>query len=419
MNVLVKKVKIIDEKSAFHDMIMDIHIVDGIIKSIEDTIDVSDAKIIHENNLHISPGWVDLKVSTGDPGFEHKETIESTLDIASKGGFTHICSLPSNIPVTDCKAQVQYQLKKSENHIVQLHPIGTITKAMQGLELSEMFDLHQSGCSLFSDDNGILDTGIMYRALLYAKNFNGKIILNLNENNLSSGIANEGIASLKTGLKSNSRVGEIIQLEKIIRLVDYVDYHVHVTGISCTESIELIKNAKTKGKKITCDVNLMNLLFNEEDLLDFNTMMKVIPVLRSKNDQKDLIKAVQDGIIDFIVSDHRPVDQDDKESEMDHATFGCYQLQTLFSSLLTKTNLPLNNIIHILSVKNRSMIQENIEPIAVGMKADFTLFNPNDEIKYDENIIKGNGKWNPFYSQTLQGKVLGIIKNDLVNMIQN
>ena len=416
MNILIKKAKIIDRNSPFNKKVLDLLIKNGEIDTISENIEDSNAQLIEGENLHVSMGWVDLKTETGDPGNEHKETIESTLELSAKGGFTQICTLPNNFPVTDSKAQIQYQLNKASKSIVNINPIGAITKGLKGEELSEMFDMHACGCKAFSDDNNYLNTGIMHRALLYAKQFDCKLIFNLNEPYLSSGLVNEGMASIQTGLKANASVGEIIQLEKIIRIVEYIQGSVHVTGISSSESIDLIENAKKRGVNISCDVNMMNLVFCEKEVIDFNSNMKVFPVLRSEQDMNSLIKAVENGIIDNVVSDHRPMDSEEKEIEFDNASFGCYQLQSMFSALMTYSDLPMELIIDILANKNRSFIMQSKTSIDKGEKAELTLFNPNEKVTYNEDSMPGIRKLNPFFKKTLKGKVIGIVNNNKVHL---
>ena len=169
MRIILKKVKILDSRSSFFGQTKDILIENGIIKEIDDSVFVEDAILIESQDLCVSQGWVDLKADFCDPGFEHKETIESGLDTAASGGYTHVAVLPTTNPVVDGKTQVEYILGKASAHVVQIHPIGAITKGMKGEELAEMYDMFQSGVRAFSDDLKPVNADIMYRALLYSK----------------------------------------------------------------------------------------------------------------------------------------------------------------------------------------------------------------------------------------------------------
>ena len=416
MNILVKNAKIIDEFSTHHNQVKDIYIENGVITRITNSIDAPYDVLVSHEDLHVSLGWADFKTSIGDPGFEHKETIESTLRLSASGGFTHIGSLPSNQPVTDTKAQVEYQKQKSNGNIVSLHPMGTISKGMKSEELSEMFDLFQNGCSLFTDDTNFVNTGLMYRSLLYTKNFGGKVILNLFEPHLSNGLVNEGIASTRTGIKADASVGELIQLKTILLLVEYLNCSVHITGVSCKESVDIIASAKERGLNITSDVNVMNLLFTEEDVLDFDPLMKVKPVLRRDMDKSALLEGIRSGIIDGIASDHRPVNEEDKNLEFEGVAIGCYQLQTIFSALVTNTDLDLEHIVKSLGTNNRKILVNQENKIEETSKADLTLFSPSSTIEFPKQKGIGHAYFHPFTDKKLKGKVVGVIHNEGIHL---
>ncbi len=412
MNILLRKATIVDPSSSHHGKVRDLLIEDGHITQIAEQITSEADQIVEGENLHVSQGWVDLKAHLCDPGEEHKSTVVSGLDAAAFGGFTHLASLPTTKPVVDGKTAVEYILRRAEQSVTSLHPMGCITKKNEGEHLAELYDMFQSGVRLFSDDLHPVSGGIMYRALLYSRDFGGTVVGFSRDASISgSGLVNEGEASTKTGLKADPIIGEVIRLERNIRLLEYTGGRLHVTGVSSEEAVNLIRNAKANGLNITADVHAQHLIFNETAVLDFDSSYKLMPPLRTEQDRMALWNGLKDGTIDCIVSDHRPNDTEETDVEFDHAAFGNSTLQTLFGELLTAKEASVETIVRALTVQPRQLLGIESRAIEPGAQADLTLFSPDKTWTFSTEDVLITAQNTPFLNKELRGYVHGVINN--------
>ena len=412
MNILIKSARIIDPRGKYHNKIRDILIENGVIKKIAATIKETKAKTYTANNLHISIGWMDLHANFRDPGFEYKEDIISGCKAAAKGGFTGVLLMPENNPITDNNAQVEYIQSKGKDNIVSVHAAGSITKAMQGNQMVEMYDMKKAGALAFTDDKKALQNNeVIKHALLYAKDFDGLIMNFANDNSIANrGQIHEGEISTALGLKGIPAMAEEIMIDRDISLCKYTESKLHLSYISTKNSVSKIKKAKKEGSKISADVALHNLILTDEEIIHFDTRYKVMPPLRSKKDCTALIKGLKDGTIDVICTDHSPEDEENKKTEFDNAAFGIIGLETAFGLIgkhLSKY-LSLAEIIEKIAINPRRLLQLESGNIEEGNTANLTLFNPDLEWEFQKTDIESKSVNTPFVGEKLKGKALAI-----------
>ncbi|WP_026777470.1 dihydroorotase family protein [Polaribacter sp. Hel_I_88] len=413
MSTLLKNATIIDATSPYHQQKKDILISDGNIEKIADSIaQKENYTLVNVENLHVSCGWFDTSVSLGEPGFEERETIKNGLQVAAKSGFTAIAVNANTNPVIDSKSDVEFLINKAQNAAVKLYPIAALTKNSEGVDMAELYDMQQSGAVAFGDYNKPIENdNLMKVALLYAQNFNG-LVLSFPKNNkiAGEGIANEGINSTKLGLKGIPALAEHIQIARDLFLLEYTGGKLHIPTISSAKSVELIKDAKKKGLKVTCSVAAHHLVLTDNELHGFDSNFKTNPPLRTKDDIKALQKAVKSGVIDVITSDHNPIDIEHKKVEFSEAKDGVIGLESAFGAM--NSVLELDDFINCITTKPREIFGVENHAIKKGNIADITLFNPNTEITFTKNDILSTSKNSPFISKKLKGNVYGIFANN-------
>ncbi len=412
MQLLIKNATILAQSQKWDKKKKDILIENGIIQKISDKITEKDALTLDYKNSYVSPGWFDLFADFSDPGYEHKEDIQSGMACAAAGGFTEVCLLPNTNPVTSTKSQVEYLQKYSS--LITIHPIGAISKQLEGKDLAEMYDMKQSGALCFSDGyKPIQSAALMLKALQYVKTFGGTLIQIPREASLSQhGLMNEGVNSTLLGMQGIPSIAESILLERDINLLEYTQSKLHITGISSEKSVKLIRNAKKQGAQLTCSVSPFHLMYTDEALLSYNSLYKVNPPFRTEKDRKALIKGVLDGTIDCIASHHQAQDTDAKQTEFAYAQYGMISLQTLWPMLLSSlSELDIESLAALLYYNSRNVAGIEVPKIEVGEKANLTLFDTHSEWPYHTETNLSKSANSPLLGHTLIGKSLAVINN--------
>ena len=415
MKVLLQQVQIIDPSSSFHRTINDIFIESGSIVEINESINAEADSTISGENLHVSTGWVDLFANFGDPGYEFKESLDTGAAAAAAGGFTDVFLIPNTKPVTDSKSQVEYIRRKSDSLPINVYPIGAISKNTEGKELAEMYDMLASGAIAFSDGlQPVQSAGILLKALQYVKAFNGVIIQIPDDKSVgANGLMHEGIVSTRLGLPGKPMMAEELLVARDIKLARYADSKLHFTGVSSPKSLEYIRRAKDSGIEVTCSVTPYHLFFCDEDLVNYDTNLKVYPPIRTRKDMHELRKAIVDGTIDCIATHHMPHEFDSKVLEFEYARNGMIGLETCYPVLKTiLPEVPETRWIELLSINPRKIFGLPQPVIAKGQQAVLTVFNPAASQTFNETSIRSKSKNSPFIGKELMGSVTAIIHKD-------
>lgn len=409
-SILLKSAKILDPESSHHLQIKDILIEKGVITKIEDSIQ-SAKKIINSENLHVSNGFFDSSVSFGEPGFEERETLANGVTTARRSGFTSFLLNPNLNPVTDTNSAVKFLQQQIDTQLIDIKPLGALTKGFDGKNLAELYDMQMAGAVGFYDfKTSITDANLFKIALQYVKSFDG-LLFSFPQDHAIAGHAqvNEDEFTTYIGLKGMPSLAEELQIARDLYILEYTGGRLHIPNISTRNSVQLIKEAKAKGLKVTCSVALPHLFFNSEKLKSFDSKYKILPPLRTQEDIEALKEAVKAGIIDMVTCDHEPMDEEHKELEFENASYGSIGLESAFSVLNTLFGVELAS--DLLS-KTKTKFGIQTSTIEVGQRADLSLFDPNSEYTFQNQHIFSKSKNAIFLGESLKGKVLGSIYND-------
>ncbi|HLP18344.1 MAG TPA: dihydroorotase [Bacteroidota bacterium] len=420
--ILLKNGRLIDPAAGV-DRITDILIEDGIIRRIDTAIAPSeDCRVITLDGKIVAPGFVDIHVHLREPGYEHKETIETGTLSAAWGGFTAVCCMPNTNPAIDDESIVQFvqsQGKKSHGGVVDVYPIGAVTKGREGKIMAPIAELVQAGAVGLSDDGApVHDAGIMRRAMEYASMYDVPIIQHCEDMSLAKGgVMNEGESATRLGLPGIPNVAEEVMIARDVMLAEFTRARYHAAHLSTAGAVELIREAKRKGVNVTCEVTPHHFSLTDKEVFSFDTNTKMNPPLRSQADVDAVKEGLRDGTIDVIATDHAPHSLDEKEVDYIQAPFGIVGLETAIGLAVTELVKPgvltLSKLIEKFSTNPRRIIGREIR-VEEGQPAVLTLFDPEIEWTVDCAGFHSKSKNSPFNGTTLRGKSVGIVNNGLL-----
>lgn len=415
MKLLIKGGRVIDPASG-KDKKGSVYIEDGKIKSHPaDTKKIESEKgveIIDAGGKIVAPGLVDIHVHLREPGFEYKETIKTGCESAAAGGFTSIVCMPNTNPINDNASVTEYiMLKARTEGIVNVFPIGAITKGEKGETLAQIGEMYEAGCVGISDDGmPVMNSKVMRHAMEYVKAFGIPVLTHAEDKNLSGhGVMNEGDTSTLLGLGGIPSASEDVMVSRDITLAELTGTHLHICHVSTAGSVRLIRAAKKRGVNVTAEAAPHHFTLTDSAVAGYDTNAKMNPPLRREEDRLALIEGLRDGTIDAIATDHAPHSEDEKKVEFDLAPFGIVGLETslpLSLKLVEDGILTLPEMIEkMTSIPSRilNLGRGTLEP---GAPADVVIFDAEAPVKIDRTKFRSKSKNTPFNGWDLKGRVL-------------
>jgi dihydroorotase len=409
---------------------VDIRIKNGVISEISGELSPSDnEEMFDAKGAYISGGWMDMHVHFREPGYEHKETIETGCRTAMFGGFTEVACMPNTKPAIHTRDVVEFIKNKSKNQLVDVHPVGCVTKERKGESIAEMSDMKNGGAVAFSDDGDpVYNSQVMRVALEYSSMLGVPVINHEEDLDLSRpGHMHEGNVSARLGLDGTPSIAEEVMIARDILLAGFTGGHLHVAHISTRKAVDLVRKAKAEGINITTEVctHHFDLTDEEVERREFDTHVKMHPPLRTQDDVDAMIEGLADGTIEVICTDHAPHSVEEKEVEFIYAPNGITGLDTAWSicvkRLLEPGVLTLPQLLKKLVINPRKILNLEVPGLKEGNKANLTLFNTDEEWVYRANEVRSKSKNSPYINNTLTGRAIAVYNKGqfAVNTLKN
>jgi dihydroorotase len=417
-HLLLKNVKPVDSNQYDGSDIVDIRINDGTIAEIGTDLSSSDQQeeTVDGDGAYVSIGWYDMHVHLREPGFEHKETIETGCKAAAFGGFTGVACMPNTDPAIHTRDVVEYIINKSEKLPVDVHPIACVSKDRKGESLTEMADMKEGGAVAFSDDGDpVYNSHLMRIALEYSSMLDMPIINHEEDYALSRpGHMNEGTVSTRLGLDGTPGIAEEVMIARDILLAEFTGGHIHVAHISTRKAVDMVRQAKNDGINVTTEVcpHHFDLTDEEVERRHFDTNCKMHPPLRTQDDVDAMIEGLADGTIDAICTDHAPHAIEEKEVEFIYAPNGIIGLETAWpisvKRLLKGEVLTLSQLVDKVTVQPRKILRLPVPEIKEGAEANLTVFNTDQKWTFSKENVHSKSANSPYLDQEMTGRAIGI-----------
>lgn len=418
MKLLLKNASVINPAQNLNEKEFDILIEDGIIKQTGKNLQLNsdEGRTIDLIGKIIAPGFIDIHVHLREPGREDEEKVETGCNAAANGGFTAVACMPNTEPAIDSAEVVEFIKKQAANHLVDVYPVAAASRERKGEILSPMAELKDAGAVAFSDDGvAIKSSSLLKLALEYSLMFDLPIIEHCEDESLAGGAMNESINSTLLGLPAIPNVAEDLIVMRDILLAEYTGGRVHIAHISSANAVNMVREAKKKGIKVTAEVTPHHFTLTDDAVKTYDTNTKMNPPLRTKKDVDAIIEGLKDGTIDCIASDHAPHSIEEKEMEFEYAPNGIIGLETsiglAFTELLHKKLLSLEDLIYKYSINPRKILNLEVPLIQIGYKANLTILDKDIVWTVDKSKFLSKSRNTPFDKRLLTGKAIGVVNN--------
>ncbi len=415
MALLLKNGRVIDPVAGI-DEVADIIIRDGVIVEIGKDLSIPKGETLDISEKIVLPGLVDVHTHLREPGREDKETVASGTAAAAHGGFTAVCAMPNTSPICDTGSKVRFLVERAaEEGVVRVYPIGAVTRGQEGAALAEIADMMAEGAVAFSDDgHGIQDAGLTRIAMDYLKAFDAPLISHCEDESLvGHGVVNEGVISTRLGMPGWPAAAEEVMVARDIRLAELTGCRLHLAHLSTAGSVALVREAKSRGLRITCEVTPHHLFLDEDVLIGYDTNLKMNPPLRSAQDREALVGGLLDGTVHCIATDHAPHAAHEKELEFELAPFGTTGLETALSlvntHLVATEKLTWADVAQLMCHGPRAALGLPGVSLQAGSVADITIVDPEARVEVTKDWFMSKSRNSAFLGNKLLGKASEVL----------
>ena len=415
--LLIKNGRVIDPRAG-HDAVADVLIADGVVIGVGANLTAAGAEIFDATGLIVAPGFIDMHVHLREPGFEHAETIETGSRAAAAGGFTSICPMPNTAPVNDSKTVTTYIVERARRHaVVNVFPIGAITKGSAGEELAAIGSMQQAGAVAISDDGRpVMNARVMRRAMEFAQGFGLPVINHCEDLHLSAGgDMHEGLESVRLGLRGIPGCSEEVMVARDILLAELTGARYHVAHISSAHSVEMVAFAKSRGLAVTAEATPHHLTLTDTDMKPYDSSFKMKPPLRSRRDVNAVREGVVSGAVEVIATDHAPHPGDEKMQEFERCPFGILGLETAIGIALEQLvhtgKISLAKMVALFTANPARVLGIDRGTLAQGAAGDVTIFSTDQEWTYDVNKSFSKSRNTPFDGKIFRGGPVATVVN--------